>query len=312
MCRCCRLYDGYVHVQFTYTHYTYIRITQVVVVETMNMKNGHLSYRGNRSIRTFNTCPFDSVFVVVAAMYADHDEIKKQINLLAPDSEFLSMICHMFNGDGKIAVKHNALLRQRNVILSSIFEGEEFECGLIAVDCRTNANYIIPKLLPAKMYSYNREKQCDRCEKHLLSNRCFVDIDMDEFDAQPIENLNACLLNSLVLEQPSKCSCNGSKRIVDTNFSNFIMIDLSLKQSIKLLSLCDIPTKINILGITFSLKACIEFIGTENVDFIGHYVSHVYRRNAQWEIYDDQKSQVLRSNTKTKIKGQVLFYVREV
>lgn len=278
----------------------------------MLLKNGHVSYRDKRSIQTFNTCPFDSFFVVVAAMYADHDEIRNQINLLAPKSEFLSMITGMFNDVGKIAVKHNALLRQRNVILNSIFPGEEFECSLVAVDCRTNANYIIPKLLPSEMASYTREKLCDRCGEPVLSIRFFVDINMEEYETQPIENLNTFLLNSLIFEQTSKCSCGGFKRIVETNFSHFIMIDLSLQQSIKLLSLCEIPTKINILGICFSLKACIEFIGTDHANFIGHYVSHVYRRNGQWEMYDDKKSQVLRSNTKVKIKGQVLFYVRDV
>lgn len=148
----------------------------------MLLKNGHVSYRDKRSIQTFNTCPFDSFFVVVAAMYADHDEIRNQINLLAPKSEFLSMITGMFNDVGKIAVKHNALLRQRNVILNSIFPGEEFECSLVAVDCRTNANYIIPKLLPSEMASYTREKLCDRCGEPVLSIRFFVDINMEEYE----------------------------------------------------------------------------------------------------------------------------------
>lgn len=280
----------------------------------MLLKNGHSSYRDKRCTQTSNTCPFDSLFVVVAAMYADHDHIKNQINSLAPDSELLSMIYDMFNDVGKTTVKHNALLRQRNVLLSSLFPAEEYECGLLVVDCKANANYIIPKLLPTELYSYVRIKECDRCGDKLLSKRCFVDIDIDEFERQRIENLNKCLLDSLICEheQPSKCSCNGAKRIVETNFSNFIMIDLTLKEIISTLSLCDIPDKIKILGLQFSLKACIEFIGTEFTEFTGHYVSHVYRRNKQWEKYDDKKSQVLRSNIKNKIKGQVLFYVRDV
>lgn len=283
-----------------------------IVESIMLLKNGHLSYRGKQSIRTFNTCPFDSFFAVVAAMYSDHDEIKNQINQLAPNSEFLSMIYDMFNDDSKTAVKYNALLRERNILLSSIFEAEVYDCGLRTVDCQANVNYIIPKLLPQEMYSYIREKQCDRCGEQISSKRCFVDIDIDKLEAQPIENLNSCLLDTIISEQPSKCSCNGVKRIVNTNFSNFIMIDLTLKESIKWLSLCKLPTELNILGIKFSLKACVELIGANNAKITGHYISHVYRRNARWEMYDDKKSQVLRSNTTNKIQGQALFYVRVI
>lgn len=276
----------------------------------MNLRNGNLSYRGKKTIRTFNTCPFDSVFTVVAAMYADHDEIKSQINQNASKSEFLSMIQFMFSDIGKVSSKNHALLCKRSAILCSIFSGEEFECNLISVDCQGNSNYIIPKLLPNELYSYAREKQCDRCLVKITSNRCFVDVDIDGFDNQPIGRLNSYLLDSLIDEQPSRCECNGLKRIVGTHFSNFIMVDLTMRNAIKEFSLRDIPADINILGIKYSLKACIEFIPPLDENGIGHYVSHVHRRNARWETYDDKKAKVLRSSITKQMQGQVLFYVR--
>lgn len=112
----------------------------------MLLRNGHLSSHGKQSIRTFNTCPFDSVFATIAAIYADHENIKLRINRLAPEFNFLSMIQEMFNGTGKIGIKHNALLRQRNLLLLSIFGGEEYECGLSTVDSQANVNYLIPKM----------------------------------------------------------------------------------------------------------------------------------------------------------------------
>lgn len=288
----------------------------------MLLKNGHLTHHRKQTIQTFNTCPFDSVFAMISAMYADHNNIKNQINELKSDSNFLSMIDEMFNGIGKIAIRYKTIFRERNLILRLIFRGEEYDCGLWAVDCNANVNYIIPHLLPKQMYSYYRKKKCDRCKEEITSDRCFVDINLDVFEQQPIQNLNSCLLDTLINEESSPCSCNGTKIVVDTVFSNFIIIDLCLKQSIKLISLCDIPTELNILGITFALKGCIEYIGDDlvnsdyvgddlgNSNSIGHYISHVYRCNKQWEMYDDKKSKVLRSNTKSKIKGQVLFYVR--
>lgn len=45
---------------------------------------------------------------------------------------------------------------------------------------------------------------------------------------------------------------------------------------------------------------------------VGHYISHLYRSNNRWEMYDDMKSMVVRSDTNSKIQGQVLFYVKNV
>lgn len=277
----------------------------------MLMKNGHKTYRGKQTFATFNTCSFDAVFVVIAAMYADHDEIKNQINQAAPDSELLSMVHSMFNDNVKLTIKQNNLLRQRNDILCSLFQGEEYECHLVTVDCQANANYIIPKLLPTELYTYFREKKCDRCGHENVSKRCFVDIEMDVFETQTIQNLNSCLLDSLMSEKVSKCPCGGTNQIVATKFSNFIIIDLTLRNNnVNWLHLSDVPSELNILGVKFSIKACIEFIPPTEANGIGHYIAHAYRRNQRWEMYDDKKTHVLRSSTKMKIQGQVLFYVR--
>lgn len=82
----------------------------------MLLKNGHLTHHRKQTIQTFNTCPFDSVFAMISAMYADHNNIKNQINELKSDSNFLSMIDEMFNGIGKIAIRYKTILRERNLI----------------------------------------------------------------------------------------------------------------------------------------------------------------------------------------------------
>lgn len=276
------------------------------------LKNGYFSNDGKRSIQTTNTCGFDSVFSVIAALYADYPDIKHQIDQLAPNNTFLSCITEMFTDDNTpIETKYKRILRNRNVILKSIFSGTEYGNGLCYVDCATNVNYLLPKLLPKELYSYYRSKKCKRCNNKILSNRCFVDIDMDQFEAASVDKLNKCLLDTLISEKPSKCSCNGFNENVETNFSNFIMIDLHLKTTIRLLSIFSIPLELNILGIRFALRGCIEYINmSEGTDVIGHYIGHSKRINSQWEMYDDLKSKVLRSNINSKIKGQIVFYVR--
>lgn len=97
------------------------------------------------------------------------------------------------------------------------------------------------------------------------------------------------------------------------------MIDLHLESTIKKIALSEIPRKLNILGETFALTACIEFIGetTENISFedaqesIAHYITHILRSNNQWQTFNDLKSHIFTPKITLKIKGQVVFYVKE-
>lgn len=109
------------------------------------LKNGHLSTHGKRSIRTVNTCTFDSVFAAISTMYADNTNVKRQIEQLIPNSDWLSMISKAFTDVAKISVQCKALLQQCNIILQSIFKGDDFGNGLVFVDCAANLNYLIPK-----------------------------------------------------------------------------------------------------------------------------------------------------------------------
>lgn len=276
------------------------------------------------SIYTFNTCPFDSIFAAIAALYADYEIIKAQINDSVPESEFLKMVTSMFNDTDKSSIKLQSLLRKRNDILYSIFKDSKqaikYKNGLFNINCAANINYLIPKILPVALYSYARMKICENCKEKIMSNRCFVDIDMDQYEQRSIENLNSCLLDTLVGEKSSTCSCGGSLKLYHTYFSNFIIIDLHLKHSIKEISLKDIPKTLNLLAIEYSLTACLEYIPTSSdliidpkskAKLVGHYVAHLFRNN-RWERFDDKKKKTTLSNIHAKIQGQVVFYAKNV
>lgn len=284
----------------------------------MLLKNGWGSH-GKVSVQTSNTCSFDSLYFAVAAMYADYDNVKNQIDQLAPTCAFSKMVTTMFESFDRIALKYNSLHRQRNDILHSIFESDElrFECGLVLVDCAANVNYIIPKALPINLYSYSRKKECTLCAMEIISNRCFVDINFDQYKKRSVKQLNTCLLETLILEEPSLCECGGTQNLTETVFSNFIIIDLHLESTIKEIALKDIPKRLIILGVEFALTACIEFIGEMPKDLasaaevgVAHYITHILRSNDHWQTYDDLKSQILPPNTNSKIQGQVLLYVK--
>lgn len=122
------------------------------------LKNCHFSSQGKQNIQTVNTCPFDCVFAAVSVMYADHKNVKQQIDHLINPSDFILMIFNAFIDVARVSVKHNALLRKRNQILQTVFEGTDYGNGLLYVDCAANVNYLIPKILPQELYSYYRKK----------------------------------------------------------------------------------------------------------------------------------------------------------
>ena len=125
------------------------------------LKNGHLS-TGKESIQSYNTCSFDSTYVIVAAMYTDISGIKIKIDSLKTDSAFSKMVSSMYDTNKIIAIQ-NSLLRQRNKILKNLFQNSKqsikFDSGLFSIDCSSNVNYMIPKIVPKKLYSYIRNKQ---------------------------------------------------------------------------------------------------------------------------------------------------------
>lgn len=283
----------------------------------LNLRNGYFCTAGKSNIQSTNTCSFDSFYVNIAAPYADYQNVQEKFNVHIKDYRFLQMIESMFGVEKNMNSRQQKLLRNRNLLLLDTFKDLKsaicFENNLIVIDCNTNANFIIPRIMPIGLYSYTRQKKCDRCSRTVISNRCFIDIDMEKFETQPIQDLNACLIDTLINEI-SYCNvkdCEGSEAITTTEFSEIIIIDLQLNCGIKKVCLKDIPKDLNILGIQFNLTGCMEYIGsTVPGEQIGHYVAHLLRSNNQWQRYDDMSSKISYSDVIKQIQAQVLFYVK--
>lgn len=177
------------------------------------LRNGFVSKEKGTSIQSYNTCPFDSVFNVMAALYIDFEEVRASFDESNCEFTRIRIQQYAFNNTQTVAIKQNALLRQRNQILQNIFQGTDkiskFENGLISIDCNANVNYLLPKVLPVDLYSYSRESSCGQCAKVTSSHRCFVDINMELLEQKGVQNLNSCLLETLISEVPSTCSCGS-------------------------------------------------------------------------------------------------------
>lgn len=232
-------------------------------------------------------CLLYCVLTIAAALYADHIPVKTQMDQVESSNAFVRMVKSMFDTGKSAVAKQNNLLRQRNQILMSIYEnlpGIKKLDGLTIINCSTNVHYILPKMFPKILYSYDRKKKCDQCDFELNSERCFVDINFSRFQELPIRKLNSCLLDCLISENHVRCACGGNRSVYHTEFSNFILIDLTVESTITEISLQDIPKNLNILKTAFELFGCIGFIGEtaapidcnddedDNVD-IRHYLS---------------------------------------
>lgn len=276
----------------------------------MLMKNGHLTI-GKKSIQTYNTCSFDSLFAMVSALYVDFECVKKEIDPYMAQCKFSKMIAKMFSECDSIAVKRSSLLRMRNQLLFDIFKGSKesstLSNGLVSINCASNVNYVIQKTSP--IHSCVVKKQCDKCGDILISNRYFLDINMDEFEDESIRNLSSILANSIG-DKSSKCECSGTRRHTRM-FSSFVMVDLHLREHIKEISLDEIPRTLN-LDNEYALFGCIEYIGDDISKHLGHYIAHVYRKNQSWETYDDTKSKISRPSLNAHVKAQILFYCKKV
>lgn len=278
----------------------------------IRLKNGHLTHgKSKNPIFTFNTCPFDSLYFILSAMYADVKQIQDQINQRKEECQLSKMVALMFEGERQLSFKVNSLLRLRNEYLREILSNRAkvFANGMISIDCSGNVNNIIQTALPEDLYSYKRIKQCDQCGETLISHRCFIDIEIEQLQQTSIKNLNKCLIDTLMAEKSSSChieNCAGKRNISNTIFSNFIMIDLTLYNMIRKITLGETPKTLCILNQNFSLFGAIEYLG-EMDDDVGHYVAHVRRSNLQWEQYDDLKAAVRKSNLASEIKVQVII-----
>lgn len=268
---------------------------------------------GRSPLHVENTCPFNALYMIIAALYADNQDVKSEVVRLINESKFCDMVVSMFGNEKSELKKQNKMHLKRNQILMPIFE----ELGRVipvgkghSINCASSVNYIIQKVLPTTMKSYTQKLECEKCMYVSTSQKCFIDINFARMEELGIVNLGECLHNMLMnASEIPVCRCGGQKKM-SLQFSPFVMIDLHLPDRIESIRLSEIPEELHICSTRFRLYACIEYIGDDNIDSLGHYVAHMRRAN-RWEKFDDKKNKVDRSDLYSDLKAEILFYIRE-
>lgn len=307
--------------------YSMLNKSVSITKQIPKLRNGHRKkYDKSRTMHTYNTCCFDSAFQVAAALYTD-GFFQLEIDY-AESSEFCKMIKRACAVNRKSNMKLSDLYVMRDKIMENIVANDKntvrTDTGLISINCSTNVDYIIEHVWPKHLFSYTRRKWCKICKKTNVSNRCFIDYNLDRFAQKSVSiaELNEHLNHFLISEENTSMFPNQRCRSliqIKTTLSNVIMIDLQMivKRDTKRFSINDAPEELELCGVKFRIVALIEFIMDDaclqekGIDAIGHYVPHIKRINDFWENYDDLLNQVKDSNRKRQMEVHTLFYIKK-
>lgn len=283
------------------------------------LSNGHRKYYGKQSsVLTYNTCAFDTIFQIFAAIFIDYEHIQNRFEE-NEEAEFYSMIAATFNYEKKGSGLMTDLYERRFGILKRVYAEKIISTtsGLLTIDCNSNIAYTIEHAMPQSFFSYSRVKHCNSCSNSVLSRRVFIDINLELFASETvsIQDLNEHINIDLLCEvKKSKCTtnlCSGMIEI-DTTFSEVVVIDLQLidEKLNKIFSINEVPQELDLRGIKYKIFAMAEYI-KKSGETIGHYIAHVRRFNNQWETYNDllKVTEIPSCNRRAEI--HTLFYIQQ-
>lgn len=273
------------------------------------LQNFYLLKTGKTSVRTELTCGMDSLFHVYSGLYCDYNLIRDSIDQCGNSCEFSNLI-----KIGQTAKTENEIYAARNKILESeipINKIHDCKNGHFEWKCDVNINYLIEHVLCRHYNSFIRKKQCEKCKFNIVKPGVFLDFNMNAWATAEINALNEILFESLRKDKGRCNKCETKYVIKDISFSDVVMIDLQLEQEIKHYSISQLPKSLKLFECNFELAAVIEFIGDpRQVNAIGHYVSHILRKNHQWKRFDNIANSVTNSDVNRIIRPQILFYVK--
>lgn len=96
------------------------------------------------------------------------------------ESLFCTMVKNAFNAKKTNLKMLNGLFIKRDTVMREIYSSKMIstDTGLISIDCNSNIDYTIEHVLPRELFSYIRKKTCTLCEETIVSNRVFIDINL--------------------------------------------------------------------------------------------------------------------------------------
>lgn len=255
------------------------------------LRNGQLLGRvrvARKDVTFYNTCSFDSLAQSVVAGYRDwanyHDYITVSKN------EFYDFI-RIFSKNGATARTY----KKRSTILSNMFAMQNNR-----IDCHFNISNLVSQKLLTDEPSYQISQQCRNCEQDIIDNRPVIDINTKPFYEKSMQALQSSInekMSDAFYNKCIRCGCNDV--ISKVSGGNHLFIDIECLQWLKiaenmgyenwsgLFTISQIPLRLLVGKLNYTLVSVIEYIGTSDPNDTGHYVAYIRRITGRWEIHND-------------------------
>lgn len=262
--------------------------------------NGHQTKHDNKTIATYNTCAFDSIFAVYACLYFDSPNFREHLDVsnLLFYSKFTALVQLHFE-TFSTSVKStsqpklldnlawNELYEYRNIILNEIFSHDCYKqsqnltnSGAITyINCKTGIGRFYFQLcieMSEIIASSVENKICINCETIKGKIRPFLTVNIIGLDLKNIQE-------SIDVKFSKKRLCMDCK--TESMFSrvlnNILALEVEQDNDIQYqtkISLQHLTHTINV-GKPYKLIAVVQFDPALN-----HFVSHVKRKNGEWKM----------------------------
>lgn len=193
-----------------------------------------------------NTCPFDSITVLIAIAYNDNEKYK---NYLDNSTNDLLKFCTKLATE---PVSKNTYI-SRLSLLRKIFQEDTGITDISLIDARCNVNFIATSFLKespsAEEYRQCSNKKCKNSKK--ISSSTII-LDRKQNDLTRLEDS----IKLYVIGRSSDCmdtKCHGILEVFRT-LQHHIFIETDLFTETKEYMLMDIPVRLNLINERFGLN----------------------------------------------------------
>lgn len=266
------------------------------------LPNGSTTH-GNRKKKTIichNTCSFDAVYQVYAAIYKDSKSIENCIN--ESDCVFDVFIKKSFT---KKTLEE--VVEERAHLLCSLLEEKVVHCqeNTITLDAYMCFNEMMKKLetISKVIYSMEEIKHCKTCNLNIdVKKHTYVPRKFKGDWRIILPNLQKYIYE---MNESTDQVCETCFSLLDreTHFAEHVIIDIEScypDDKIHPFKKDDVSKSITLKNQTYDFKAAVEYKP-------GHFIAHILRNNNIYETYDGLRSSRIQ-RTPSEFYSVAFFY----
>lgn len=242
--------------------------------------NGGLSKKisGFPSIFSSSTCGPDSIYQLLAASYADNENVKDKMN--DDDSEVCEFVAKSFTADA------NIIDAMRNNLMTKLFpEMVETIGSKLYVDCEENITTTYTKFceLSPQLSSVSYLSEC--CGRVVL--KPFVRFNLQNFNVEDVQS------TIYPMECKEQCLMCGQRSNI--KYTPQIFITFDTEGDLANVPLKDVQRNIEVDQQEYELVGVIESKTNQK-----HFIAHILRGN-EWITYDDLEGKTCKGQNADKV-----------